>query len=78
MRLEFVQTSMGIIGSLGFALLFGIRGTKLLGCNYVSSVSFTDRPGQRHRLDRLPGQRGRGTRQSIWHAGVQPGHCRMQ
>ena len=26
MRPEFVQTSMGIIGSLGFALLFGIRG----------------------------------------------------
>ena len=31
MQPEFVQTSMGIIGSLGFALLFGIRGTKPLG-----------------------------------------------
>ena len=37
MRLEFVQTSMGIIGSLGFALLFGIRGTKLLGCIALGS-----------------------------------------
>ena len=32
MQPEFVQTTMGIIGSLGFALLFGIRGTKPLGC----------------------------------------------
>ena len=37
MRPEFVQTSMGIIGSLGFALLFGIRGTKPLGCIALGS-----------------------------------------
>lgn len=37
MQLEFVQTSMGIIGSLGFALLFGIRGTKPLGCIALGS-----------------------------------------
>ena len=37
MQPEFVQTSMGIIGSLGFALLFGIRGTKPLGCIALGS-----------------------------------------
>ena len=37
MRPDFVQTSMGIIGSLGFALLFGIRGTKPLGCIALGS-----------------------------------------
>ena len=37
MRPEFVQTSMGIIGSLGVALLFGIRGTKPLGCIALGS-----------------------------------------
>ena len=37
MRPEFVQTSMGIIGSLGFAMLFGIRGTKPLGCIALGS-----------------------------------------
>ena len=37
MQPEFVQTSMGIIGSLGFALLFGIRGTKSLGCIALGS-----------------------------------------
>ena len=37
MQPEFVQTSMGIIASLGFALLFGIRGTKPLGCIALGS-----------------------------------------
>ena len=37
MQPEFVQTSMGIIGSLGVALLFGIRGTKPLGCIALGS-----------------------------------------
>ena len=37
MQPEFVQTSMGIIGSLVFALLFGIRGTKPLGCIALGS-----------------------------------------
>ena len=37
MQPEFVQTAMGIIGSLGFALLFGIRGTKPLGCIALGS-----------------------------------------
>ena len=37
MQPELVQTSMGIIGSLGFALLFGIRGTKPLGCITLGS-----------------------------------------
>ena len=43
MQPEFVQTSMGIIGSLGFALLFGIRGTKPLGCIALGSgISWLD------------------------------------
>ena len=28
---------MGVVGSLGFALLFGIRGTKPLGCIALGS-----------------------------------------
>lgn len=35
--LEFVQTSMGIYRVPGFALLFGIRGTKPLGCIALGS-----------------------------------------
>lgn len=30
MQADLIQTLMGVIGSLGFALLFGIRGRKLL------------------------------------------------
>lgn len=37
MQPEFVQTAMGMIGSLGFALLFGIRGPKPLGCIALGS-----------------------------------------
>lgn len=69
MRPEFVQTSMGIIGSLGFALLFGIRGTKPLGCIALGSGI-----GWIVYLVSVAG----GARQSIWYAGIQPGHCRMQ
>ena len=37
MQAEIVQTAMGVVGSLGFALLFGIRGTKPLGCIALGS-----------------------------------------
>lgn len=37
MQPEFVQTAMGMIGSLGFALLFGIRGHKPLSCIALGS-----------------------------------------
>ena len=38
MQAEIIQTAMGVVGSLGFALLFGIRGTKPLGCMLASSL----------------------------------------
>ena len=37
MQAEIIQTAMGVVGSLGFALLFGIRGTKPLGCIALGS-----------------------------------------
>lgn len=37
MQAQLVQTAMGVIGSLGFALLFGIRMPRALGCIAVGS-----------------------------------------
>lgn len=51
---------MGVVGSLGFALLFGIRGTKPLGCIALGSGI-----GWVVYLVSVAGR----ARKSLWHAG---------